>query len=337
VKKFILIAALIIFPFINLLAQDTTFVGDLGPGGLGTIPDDQGAVGATFPCAVTGVGTLDELEFVSILMDVSHTWISDIEATLISPTGTELLLTTGLGGDGDHYTQTVFNQTASLAIYEGTPPFTGEWRTMNPGEGLAIFDGEDADGTWSLFITDKAAIAEGNLNEWKLTFNTSISEQLPIADFSFFAQGLNVLFTNETELVVTDYAWDFGDGNTSTDKNASHEYASGGSYEVSLIAINKNGSDTATKTVEVMRSASVSNIQSQLKLYPNPAQSFIQFETTQEIHSVSLKDITGKVVLNTQLNSSKTVDISMLTNGIYLVEALGLNNQTFTTTLAVSK
>jgi subtilisin-like proprotein convertase family protein len=337
VKKFNLIAALILFPFINLLAQDSTFVGDLGPGGLGTIPDDQGAVGATFACEVDNLGTLDELEFVSVLIDITHEYISDISVTLISPNGTELVLTSGLGDDGDDYTQTVFNQTASLPITSGEPPFTGEWRTLNPSDGLKVFDGEEADGTWSLFVTDDSPILYGNVNEWSLTFNSSISQQLPIADFSFFAQGLNVLFTNETELVVTDYAWDFGDGNTSTDKNASHEYASGGSYEVSLIASNNNGSDTATKTIEVMGPASVSNIQSQLKLYPNPAQSTIQFKTTEEIQLVILKDVTGKTVLKTQLNSSKTVDISMLTNGIYLVEALGLDNQTFITTLAVSK
>ncbi len=44
----------------------------------------------------------------------------------------------------------------------------------------------------------------------------------------------------------TSWLWDFGDGNTSTDQNPTHEYDSVGSFAVSLTATNAGGSDTKT-------------------------------------------------------------------------------------------
>jgi hypothetical protein len=49
----------------------------------------------------------------------------------------------------------------------------------------------------------------------------------------------------------TSWLWDFGDGQTSTDQNPTHEYDSLGSYDVSLTATNAAGSGTVTKSVEV--------------------------------------------------------------------------------------
>ncbi|MDD5189265.1 MAG: NosD domain-containing protein, partial [Methanoregula sp.] len=47
---------------------------------------------------------------------------------------------------------------------------------------------------------------------------------------------------------VTSYAWDFGDGTTSTDKNPSHTYTTGGTYTVNLIVTGPGGSDSVVKT-----------------------------------------------------------------------------------------
>jgi PKD repeat protein len=47
------------------------------------------------------------------------------------------------------------------------------------------------------------------------------------------------------------YTWDFGDGNTSTNKHPTHSYTIGGSFEVSLTATTGNCSSITTRTVEV--------------------------------------------------------------------------------------
>ncbi len=62
----------------------------------------------------------------------------------------------------------------------------------------------------------------------------------PTADFSYTRDGLLVNFTNlSTE--VSDYLWDFGDGQSSNEENPSHLYATDGSYEVTLTVANACG------------------------------------------------------------------------------------------------
>ena len=59
-----------------------------------------------------------------------------------------------------------------------------------------------------------------------------------------------VTFTNLSTNAVT-YEWTFGDGGTSTDKNAQHVFTELGTYNVCLTATNSNGcSDTYCRTVE---------------------------------------------------------------------------------------
>jgi hypothetical protein len=68
--------------------------------------------------------------------------------------------------------------------------------------------------------------------------------------FSFVADGLTVTFTNESDVTppVT-YLWDFGDSETSTDKDPVHTYASKGEYTVKLTVADENAGkhDVSTK------------------------------------------------------------------------------------------
>ena len=66
--------------------------------------------------------------------------------------------------------------------------------------------------------------------------------------FTYVANGLEVTFTN-TSTVSGTYAWDFGDGETSTDKNPVHTYAHKGEYTVALTVKDSNGDnhDISTK------------------------------------------------------------------------------------------
>ena len=75
--------------------------------------------------------------------------------------------------------------------------------------------------------------------------------ELPIADFS--ASNTNaainetITFTDESAFNPTSWAWDFGDGTTSTEQNPTHAYAEAGTYTVQLTVENENGSDTEIK------------------------------------------------------------------------------------------
>ena len=62
--------------------------------------------------------------------------------------------------------------------------------------------------------------------------------------------GDNIQFTNTSEN-ANHYQWDFGDGNTSFEDSPSNVYEEDGRFDVKLIAIGEEDSDTATLEIDV--------------------------------------------------------------------------------------
>ncbi|MFT3883703.1 MAG: proprotein convertase P-domain-containing protein [Gemmatales bacterium] len=101
----------------------------------------------------------------TVQLNISHTYDSDLVIYLISPSGTVVTLTNRRGGSGDNYSNTVFDSTASKTISAGAAPFSG---TFKPETSLATFNGKDAIGTWELVVQDRAYLDQGTLNSWSL-------------------------------------------------------------------------------------------------------------------------------------------------------------------------
>ena len=62
---------------------------------------------------------------------------------------------------------------------------------------------------------------------------------------------LNVQFTDTSSNNTQSWAWQFGDGNTSTQENTSHTYYAKGIYTVNLTVQGLCGEDTVTKQINV--------------------------------------------------------------------------------------
>jgi len=73
--------------------------------------------------------------------------------------------------------------------------------------------------------------------------------------FSFVADGLTVTFTNESDVTApVTYLWDFGDTQTSTDKDPVHTFAAKGEYTVKLDVTDQNsGVHTVSTKITVDR------------------------------------------------------------------------------------
>ncbi len=124
---------------------------------------------------------------------------------------------------------------------------------------------------------------------------------------------------------ITDYQWDFGDGNTSTDPNPSHWYANAGAYTVKVIASNRCGSKQASITVNApVGLQTLQYDQGLLNIYPNPAVNdlYLENKTGTTFKDISFYSSMGQQVLqNTpdQGNDKLHLDISGLAQGMYLM------------------
>ncbi len=80
---------------------------------------------------------------------------------------------------------------------------------------------------------------------------------VPVAKFTYTGgecnAPCNVTFTDKSDAGVYDwnYAWKFGDGATSAERNPTHNYTAGGKFAVTLTLTGKYGTATTTDTVRV--------------------------------------------------------------------------------------
>ncbi|MHC5598995.1 MAG: proprotein convertase P-domain-containing protein [Nostoc sp.] len=117
--------------------------------------------------AVSGFTT--SIVDVNVTLNISHSWDSDLDVYLISPTGTRVELFTDVGDSEDNFTNTTLDDEAATSITLGTAPFTGSFK---PERLLSAFDNQNPNGTWKLEVTDDESIATGTLNNWSLQFTT---------------------------------------------------------------------------------------------------------------------------------------------------------------------
>ncbi|GAK78096.1 chitinase [Nonlabens ulvanivorans] len=80
---------------------------------------------------------------------------------------------------------------------------------------------------------------------------------------------------------------------------------------------------TNTETVTVMSTASVGDsTDSSIKVYPNPAKSFINLSASNSLESVTIMDINGRTLSQTNFTGNATeqrISLENLSSGIYFV------------------
>lgn len=95
---------------------------------------------------------------------VNHTDTGDLTLTLVSPSGTRVVLARRRGFDDDFW-GTIFDDAAATPISAGSSPFTGVYR---PESALGAFGGQAALGTWTLEVTDDFTLEAGAVREVRL-------------------------------------------------------------------------------------------------------------------------------------------------------------------------
>ncbi|MFK7773737.1 MAG: proprotein convertase P-domain-containing protein, partial [Saprospiraceae bacterium] len=120
-----------------------------------------------------------------VTVSSSHTWVGDLVITVTSPSGTSVELMNNIGGPGFGCAGTglevVFDDAADLTYddLDGTcnnlPAAEG---TFQPIEALSAFNGENAQGTWTVSVEDLAGPDQGNMN---ITLNLKAANSGTIA------------------------------------------------------------------------------------------------------------------------------------------------------------
>lgn len=96
-------------------------------------------------------------------------------------------------------------------------------------------------------VSDPYVNGAGFKATWTCTPITTTPATNFVSDVQTTCSG-NVQFYDRSTNAPQSWSWNFGDGNTSTEQNPTHQYAVNGTYTVSLTATNSFGNNTNTKT-----------------------------------------------------------------------------------------
>ncbi|WP_148705478.1 PKD domain-containing protein [Methanosarcina siciliae] len=149
-------------------------------------------------------------------------------------------ITTVLPSGGD-------NTQATILFNNQSVPLSGSDSSKDPG--FKYYDVTNAlhDGTNELGLVQDGGYMNLAVVILEITEVTTSEADFTVDKTSGIAP-LTVQFSDTSTGTPSAWSWDFGDGETSTDRNPSHIYDSEGSYTVTLTVSNSLGNDTETKT-----------------------------------------------------------------------------------------
>ena len=238
-----------------------------------------------------------------------------------------------------------FNATLSVNGAEvATKPIPGLAKSENVSMNFSWTP--EAVGNYSLLVTADSGNSVTESNETNNIAETNVTVLLVTAPVAAFTANvttgnapLSVRFTDlSTGKGITTRAWEFGDGENSTEQNPSHTYTAEGNYTVKLTVANEGGRDEEIKatyiivTQKALPAISIEVSPSTLdfgRLSPGKNSSPLE---------LTLKNAgTSSINVTVEVSDSSSED-KMFSNGIYLDEAfwntyektIEYNNQTNT-------
>jgi PKD repeat protein len=159
------------------------------------------------------------------------------------------------------------------------------------------------------------------------------------AVIAVFTQSDSSLTVNFTDLSVgaDTWSWDFGDGFFSTTQNASHTYATAGTYTACLTAANNCTSDSTCSAITVTTVGIIEGTMDKFTLYPNPTQGMLYLSVPADVErdnmTFTIYNLLGEVVITMAMSEMEAVsatgkqqrylvDLGHLAKGSYVIKVL---------------
>jgi T1SS-143 domain-containing protein len=141
------------------------FIPDAGEG------NGDGGGGASTIQSIIHVPPGGSITDLNVVLHLQHTFMSDLVVTLRAPDGMLIELFSHIGGGGDpNGGPIVIDDEAAQNIDQASQPFNGTWRPE--ASSLALLDGMNVEGDWTLIISDTVGGDDGFLNSWQLVITT---------------------------------------------------------------------------------------------------------------------------------------------------------------------
>ena len=112
---------------------------------------------------------------VDVQLSITHSHVEHLDGYLTGPDGQRIELFSSVGGGGDHFDQTVFDDQARISITKARTPFKDSFLPeglLKREPGLSVFNGKSATGVWQLIIRGSRSDRCGMLHSWNLRMKT---------------------------------------------------------------------------------------------------------------------------------------------------------------------
>lgn len=142
------------------------------------------------------------------------------------------------------------------------------------------------------------------------------------SDFEVETDGTEVMFFDQSE-AASDYFWDFGDGNTSTEPSPSHSYNEVGFYEVCLMVSNACGEEEFCQEIELFILSSDEPNRGELTFFPNPVRDRLQVALPRAKGRLQIWSSVGQLMADLPAQRRQTIRTSAWPSGVYLLRWQG--------------
>lgn len=118
------------------------------------------------PLTISGVPDYATITKMTVTLNMTHPSTGHLHVALSDPDGNIVTLSSLLGGEGDNFTNTVFDDSATFSITSASPPFTGAFKSEFP---LSSLYPGTINGDWGVTVHDFFTGSVGTFNSWSIS------------------------------------------------------------------------------------------------------------------------------------------------------------------------